>query len=254
MPRTRSRRRGPVRTFVGALGGALARPVRWLLPRRRWPRRIVAALLIVFVALPALGTALYRVVPVPATPLMLIRLVEGEGLAKDWVALSAVSPHMPVAVLAGEDNLFCRHNGFDWEQLRAAVDDWRAGEGLRGASTVSMQTAKNLFLWPGRNLVRKGLEAYLTVWLEAFWPKRRIMEAYLNIAEWAPGVYGVEAAARHHFGVAAADLSPTQAARLAAVLPSPRRWSAGNPGPYVQQRTRTLLTRMNQIAPIVDCL
>lgn len=253
MPRTAKRRPSRVLRSLGP-SGTIGRAARRLLPRRRWPRRIVVALLIVFVALPAVGTATYRVVPAPVTPLMLIRLAEGEGLARDWVPLEQVSRHMPLAVLAGEDNLFCRHHGFDLEQIRAAIDDWRAGEGLRGASTVSMQTAKNLFLWPGRDVVRKGFEAYLTVWLEAFWPKRRIMEAYLNVAEFAPGVYGVEAAARHHFGVAAADLSPTQAARLAAVLPSPRRWSASNPGPYVQRRTATLVTRMNQIAPIVDCL
>lgn len=253
MARPTSRRSGAKRRGA-ALARAAGRAAGRLLPRRRWPRRIVVALLVVLVALPAFGAAVYRVLPVPVTPLMMVRLVEGEGLAKDWVALDRVSPHMPLAVLAGEDNLFCRHNGFDIEQIRAAIEDWRAGEGLRGASTVSMQTAKNLFLWPGRDVVRKGFEAYLTLWLEAFWPKRRIMEVYLNVAEFAPGVYGVEAAARHHFGVAAADLSPTQAARLAAVLPSPRRWSASRPGPYVQRRTATLVTRMGQIAPIVDCL
>jgi len=221
---------------------------------RRWRRRVLIAAGVVLVAVPLGLTAIYRVVPVPATPLMVIRLFEGEGWRRDWVSLDDLPRHVPLAVLAGEDNRFCAHHGFDLEQIRAAWQEWRGGGRLRGASTLSMQTAKNLFLWPGRDFLRKGLEAYLVVYLEALWPKRRIVEVYLNIAETGPGIYGVGAAAEVHFGRPASELGPRQAALIAAVLPNPRRWSAGQPTGYIAERATTLTTRMNQIDPIVDCL
>ncbi|MEQ8964546.1 MAG: monofunctional biosynthetic peptidoglycan transglycosylase [Azospirillaceae bacterium] len=221
---------------------------------RRWRRRVLIAALVLLVGLPAGLTVIYRFVPVPATPLMVIRLFEGEGWRRDRIALDDLPRHVPLAVIAGEDNRFCAHHGFDLEQIRAAWEEWRAGGRLRGASTLSMQTAKNLFLWPGRDFLRKGLEAYLVIYLEALWPKRRIIEVYLNIAETGPGVYGVGAAAEAHFGRPAAELTPRQAALIAAVLPNPRRWSAGQPTGYIAGRATTLTTRMNQIDPIVDCL
>ncbi len=213
---------------------------------------VVAALLLL--ALPPLVLIVYRVVPPPITPLMAIRSFEGEGMRRQWADLEDISPRLRAAVIAAEDNLFCRHFGFDVEALQEAYEDWEAGERSRGASTISMQTSKNLLLWPGRSFVRKGLEAYVTLWLELLWPKTRILEVYLNVAEWGPGVFGAEAAARHHFGTSAARLSRRQAALMAAVLPNPREWSAGRPGPYVQKRASALDRRMGQLGPLLSCV
>ncbi|MFN4087437.1 MAG: monofunctional biosynthetic peptidoglycan transglycosylase [Alphaproteobacteria bacterium] len=216
-------------------------------------RRFVLGALLIVLAGPPLLILLYRFVPPPATPLMVMRLFEGEGLAREWVSMSRIAPDLRAAVIAAEDNLFCVHGGFDWDSLRQAYADYRRGAGLRGASTISMQTAKNVLLWPGRTLVRKGLEAWFTTLIEALWDKPRILEVYLNVAEWAPGVYGAEAAARHHFGKAAADLSRREAALLAAVLPNPRRWSASRPTQYITRRAATIQRRIGQLGPLLDC-
>jgi len=157
-------------------------------------------------------------------------------------------------VIAAEDNLFCEHHGFDVDSIRDALVEWTEGGRARGASTISMQTSKNLFLWPGRSALRKALEAYVTAWLEVLWPKHRIMEVYLNIAEWGPGLYGAEAAARHYFGVPAARLSRPQAARLAAVLPNPRAWSPARPTEYIRERAAVLQRRMGQLGPMLSCV
>jgi len=199
--------------------------------------------------LPLLLALLFRWLPVPATPLVAQRLLQGYDYQKDWVPLTAISPHLRHAVVAAEDNLFCLHNGFDWKQLNKAIDQWQEGNASKGGSTISMQTAKNLYLLPVRAVWRKALEAPLTVLLEALWPKHRILEVYLNIAEWGPGVYGAQAAANHHFNTSARNLSPQQAARLAAILPLPLKWSAARPGPYVQARARHIQTRMRQLGP-----
>jgi monofunctional biosynthetic peptidoglycan transglycosylase len=222
--------------------------------RRRWLRRAVIALLLVFVALPLALILLYRVVPPPVTPLMLIRLAQGQGLERDWVSLDAISPHLREAVVAAEDNLFCEHRGFDWRSLENAAKAFAAGERAGGGSTISMQTAKNLFLWPSRSIVRKGLEVPLTAAIELLWPKRRIIEVYLNIAELGPGIYGAEAAARHYFDRPASDLSATQAARLAAVLPNPLEWSPQPAGDYVARRAETIRMRIRQLGPMLDCV
>ena len=224
---------------------------------RRIGRRLFRALLwllLLAVVLPLGVVAAYRVVPPPMTPLMVMRLAEGESLERDWASLSQISSHAVRAVIAAEDNLFCSHGGFDWDALFEALAEHRRGERLRGASTISMQTAKNVFLWPGRSLFRKGLEAYLTPLIELAWGKRRIIEIYLNVAEWGPGVYGIEAAAQRHFGKRAARLSRWEAALLAAVLPNPRAWSASDPGPFVRQRARVYLRRMDQLGPLLDCV
>jgi monofunctional biosynthetic peptidoglycan transglycosylase len=210
----------------------------------RWGGLALLSLLVIW---PFANLLAYRVLPVPITPLMILRLIEGEGLAKDWVPMEAISPNLRKAVIASEDGRFCDHAGFDLQELEKAWTDYRQGGRLRGASTISMQTAKNLLWWDGRNLIRKGLEAYSTALLELVWPKDRILEVYLNIIEWAPGVYGAEAAAQHHFGIAAADLSPRQAALLAVILPNPREWSAGKPGPYVSRRAGTIQARMGSV-------
>lgn len=196
---------------------------------------------------------LYGFLPVPITPLMVIRLVEGQGLHKDWVAYEDVSPHVFTAVIAAEDARFCEHRGFEFEAMYAAWKANQRGKRARGASTISMQTAKNLFLWPGRDYVRKAFEAYFTALLELMWEKRRILEVYVNIVEFGPGVYGVEAAARAFFKKAARNLTRREAALLAAVLPNPRKYSAGKPGPYVSRQAARYVARMGDLpAPIDD--
>jgi monofunctional biosynthetic peptidoglycan transglycosylase len=198
---------------------------------------LIAIALLLFIFPPAL-TLVYRIVPPPITMLMIERLVQGQGLAKHWRGLSDISPALPQAVIAAEDARFCEHRGFDFEAMReAAIHNERKPGKVRGGSTISQQTAKNVFLWPSRDYVRKGLEAWFTVLEEAIWGKRRILETYLNVVEWGPGIYGAQAAAQRYFHKDAKDLSPVEAARLAAVLPSPLKWKAVNPGRYVQRRS-----------------
>jgi monofunctional biosynthetic peptidoglycan transglycosylase len=204
-------------------------------------RRLLIIILVVVVAIPVALVGLYRFVPPPVTPLMLLRLPKDHGLDYRWRPLSRLSPALVQAAIGAEDARFCEHHGFDFKAIRQAMahNERKPGR-IRGGSTISQQTAKNVFLWPGRSYVRKGLEAYFTVLIEALWGKRRIMEVYLNVVELGPGIYGAEAAAERYFGVDAAHLSAGQAARLAAVLPSPLRWSAENPGPYVRRRSRRI--------------
>jgi monofunctional biosynthetic peptidoglycan transglycosylase len=186
-------------------------------------------------------------VPVPATPLMIAAGWTDGAVTHMWVPLNAISPNLVRAVIASEDAKFCAHHGFDWDAIDDAIAGNAAGERLRGASTISQQTAKNLFLSPSRTWLRKGLEAYLTVLIEALWPKRRIIETYLNVAEWGPRVFGVEAAAERNFHKSAAKLSPQEAARLATILPSPNRYRADVPGPYVQRQAQVVLARMGEV-------
>jgi monofunctional glycosyltransferase len=235
---------------AASIAAARRRPRR--APRRRL-RRILFGLLIVLLVPPGL-LLVYRFLPVPLTPLMVIRLIEGEGLRQRWVPLDEVAPVLPQAAIAAEDNRFCEHSGFDWEELEGQIDALLAGARARGASTITMQTAKNLFLWPGRDFVRKALEAWLTPQIELLWPKRRIMEVYLNIAELGPGIYGAEAAARAYFGKPASALSAHEAALLAAILPNPRDWSPVRPTDYLERRARTIRTRIGQLGPMLDCL
>lgn len=220
--------------------------------RRGRTRRIVARLGFVSLILlltPLAMAVLFRFVPVPLTPLMLQRVVQGYGYHKDWVPLARISPHLRHAVVAAEDNIFCAHNGFDWRYLNKAIEQWQEGNASKGGSTISMQVAKNLYLLPVRAAWRKALEFPLTALLESMWPKQRILEVYLNIAEWGPGVYGAEAAARYHFNTSAQRLTREQSARLAAILPLPLKWSAKRPGPYVSARTRQILRRTHQLGP-----
>ena len=166
----------------------------------------------------------------------------GRAAAQQWRPLERISPQLALAVIAAEDQRFPDHRGFDFEAIREALK-----EGDRGANTLSQQVAKNLYLWSGRSWLRKGVEAWLTVWIELCWPKRRILEVYLNVAEFGPGTYGAEAAARGFFGRSAAALSERQAARLAAVLPSPRRMSAARPSAYVRERSAAIVRQMRQL-------
>ena len=212
--------------------------------------RIVAVLLI---ALPVV-VLVYRVVPAPLTPLMVLRSIEGEGMVKDWVDYEAISPNLRRAVIASEDARFCTHHGFDWTEIDAALSDYQAGERLRGASTITQQTAKNLFLWPGRSFLRKGLELPLALWIDLVLPKRRVLEIYLNIAEWGPsGQFGAEAGSRYAFNKSTRSVSPSEAALLAAVLPNPRRRSAKQPGPAVRRLAAIYQGRAAAQASLAFC-
>ena len=210
-------------------------------------RRPLLTLVIVLMTLLLGGVVLYRFLPPPITFLMASRAVAGEGLDYRWRSLDRISPRLVQAVIASEDSTFCAHRGFDMEAIQKALKANEQGGRIRGGSTISQQTAKNVFLWPGRDWIRKGLEAGYTVLIETAWGKRRIMEVYLNVAEWAPGVYGAEAASRHWFGKSARDLTAREAARLAAILPSPRRYNAASPGPYVRRRASRIQAAMGTV-------
>jgi monofunctional biosynthetic peptidoglycan transglycosylase len=210
----------------------------------RWGRLIrnfLATLALFFIVAPVLAVIVYRFVPPPITILMIERMMDGKGLDHRWRPLSEMSPALPRAAIAAEDAKFCSHHGFDLNAIEKAADhnDQKPGR-IRGGSTISQQTAKNVFLWPERSWVRKGFEAYFTVLIELIWGKHRIMEVYLNTVEMGPGVYGVEAAAQKYFHVSAKDVSAAQAARLIAILPSPLKWQVIDPGSYVRRRDRKI--------------
>ncbi len=185
--------------------------------------------------------------PVPGTVTMVQSVVAGAGLRRGWTPLEEVSPHLVRAVIAAEDTGFCQHAGIDPDAIRQALTERRATGRVRGASTLSQQTAKNVFLWNGGGWIRKAPETWLALVTDFAWGKRRVMEIYLNIAEWGDGRFGAEAAAQYYFGKRAAELTATEAARLAAVLPNPNVWRAQPAGPYVRQRTATLLARMTVV-------
>ena len=188
----------------------------------------------------------FRFVPVPFTPQMALRALSGRPVHHTWVGHD-IAPVLGRAVIASEDERFCFHHGFDWVSINQAISAHEDGARLRGASTISQQTARTIFLLPVRSWVRKGIEAWLTVLMEALWPKRRILSAYLNLVNWGHGNFGAEAAARSYFATSAARLTPLQAARLAVVLPDPDNWSANRPGPYVRQRSHVILVRMGWV-------
>ncbi|UVE18096.1 monofunctional biosynthetic peptidoglycan transglycosylase [Pseudomonas sp. LS44] len=215
-------------------------------------RRLVKFLLWAMAASAALVLIL-RWVPPPGTALMVERKVEswmdGEpiDLQRDWRPWKELPDTLKVAVIAGEDQRFAEHWGFDFTAIRQALAHNERGGSLRGASTLSQQVAKNLFLWSGRSWLRKGLEAWFTGLIELFWPKQRILEVYLNSVEWGDGIFGAEAAARHHFRIGAPYLSAQQASLLAAVLPNPHRWNAGRPNAYVNRRASWIRQQMRQL-------
>jgi monofunctional biosynthetic peptidoglycan transglycosylase len=199
------------------------------------------------VAASILLTLLLRWVPPPTSAFMIRQHLAGVVADYRWVPLERISPYAALAVIASEDQNFFIHRGLDFKAIRKAVEDKLSRSRLRGASTISQQVAKNLFLWPGRSYLRKGVEAYFTLIMELLWPKARILEVYLNIAEMGRGVFGVEAAGRRFFGKPAASLSRREAAALAAVLPDPARRSADRPSGYVSLRTRQILRQMELI-------
>jgi monofunctional glycosyltransferase len=225
--------------------------------RRRPLRRVLRGLLVLLLllaAIPLLLVPLYAVVDPPVTPLMLLKRLEGTPIVKEWVRLEDVSPHLVRAVLVAEDARFCEHHGIDWRQIAEAVREAQEGESPRGASTVTMQTVKNLFLWPGRSWLRKALEAPLAFYADLVWTKKRTFEIYLNVVEWGTGVYGAAAAAEHHFGVPASRVSPSQAARLAAVLPAPEARDPTRPGPRAARLARIVAGRAKRAGPLAACL
>lgn len=213
---------------------------------------LLAGLVLLFA--PTVIIILYRYLDPPVTPLMLLRLAQGEAINYQPVPLSRVSPELIAAVIAAEDNRFCRHSGFDAIAMQEEIDTWLEGDRPRGASTITMQTAKNILLWPGRDLLRKLIEALLTPQLESLWSKPRILEVYLDIAEMGPGVYGAEAASQAYFDKPAAALGRREAALLAAVLPNLLEWSAVRPSPRVARRASRIMRRAEHIKPLLNCL
>ena len=216
--------------------------------------RLVRRVVLIAVAVFAVLIALYRFVDPPVTPLMLIRLVQGDGMQRTTRPIAAIDPDLARAVLAAEDNRFCRHAGVDWSAVGEALEDFDERGRLRGASTITMQVARNLFLWPGGSFFRKAIELPLAYAIDLAWPKQRVIEVYLNIAEWGPGIFGAEAAARHHFGKSAAQLTRREAALLAAILPAPRQRSAGRPTAYIERRAGVIAGRIDRLSGWLDCL
>jgi monofunctional glycosyltransferase len=231
--------------------GASSGPGKWCGLVKRWSRRLALAVGGV-ILLSVLLVALLRFVD-PWTSSVIVRarvdswFDDQEGILRvkrQWRDYDQISPQLALAVVAAEDQRFPEHSGFDFKQIQKAMDDAERGRRSRGASTITQQVAKNIFLWNGRSYVRKGLEAWFTLLIEALWPKQRILEVYLNIAEFGRGVYGAEAAAQSFFRKPAKSLNRPEAARLAAVLPSPRRMQAGRPSRYVQLRQRQIEVQM----------
>ena len=213
--------------------------------------RIISCLLLTAILLPVCLVALYRYIPVPVTPLMLTRNIdEGTPINYTWTPIEKISPNLVQAVVASEDNLFMEHDGFDFKQIEIARREAEAGKRLRGASTITQQTAKNLFLWQGRSWLRKGLEAYFTVLMEQLWSKKRIMEAYLNCIEMGDGIYGAAAVAKINFNTTPDKLTKEQCALIAATLPNPRKFNSAKPSKYMKQRQNAILKNMKNIGPI----
>jgi monofunctional glycosyltransferase len=210
-----------------------------------------------FVVLSLVSVVVFKWVPVPVTPLMLIRSIQqitsGQKviLKHDWVSMNKISPHMQLAAVCSEDQNFFTHNGIDIGAMKKAINESKKKDGkLRGASTISQQTAKNVFLWPHRSWLRKGLEVWFTGLIELIWGKKRILEVYLNSIEMGNGIYGAEAASKSYFGVKAYELSKYQATAIIAVLPNPRKWNARNPGSYVQSRIAWINRQMGLHSPL----
>lgn len=216
--------------------------------------RIVRWVVSLFFASTILAVVMLRFIPVYFTPLMFIRcfqqVAEGQSMTlhHHWVPIDEISDHLPVAVMASEDQRFLLHHGFDYNAIeKAAERNINGGKRKLGASTISQQTAKNVFLWPGRSWVRKGFEVYFTALTELLWSKQRIMEVYLNSIEMGDGIYGADAVAEYHFGKKAEDLTRSDCALIAATLPNPRKFSSKNPGSYMRKRQRQILSNMRFI-------
>ena len=222
-------------------------------PKRGVLRTALAVLLSLFL-IPHLYLLALKLVPTLPTVTMVQRALSGEDVRRDWTRIESISPHLVRSVIGAEDSRFCEHGGIDWEATREQLD--APGGPSRGASTVTQQTAKNVFLWNGGGYPRKAAEAWFALVGDAVWGKRRTLEIYLNVAEWGDGLFGAEAAARERFGKPASDLTPREAALLAAVLPSPNKWRVDPPGPYVSGRAATLEARARVVGGegLADCV
>ncbi len=233
---------------------ALAPPTETTMPaasrRRRW-LVLAARVALALIALPLVLTPIYWIVP-PVSTLMLWSGLTLQGMQRDWVPFENIAPVAVNSVIMSEDGRFCEHAGVDWDQLNLVLGS--KGGPSRGASTIPMQTVKNLFLWSSRSYVRKGLEIPLAYYADFIWSKRRMMEIYLNIAQWGPGLFGIEAASEHYFGRPARDLTSRQAALLAAALPNPILRNPAKPSRGMQGTARIIERRARQAGPYVDCL
>ncbi|MDR0295846.1 MAG: monofunctional biosynthetic peptidoglycan transglycosylase [Prevotellaceae bacterium] len=214
-------------------------------------------LILGFLMLTTVEVFTLRWLPIPRTILMVMRNKEFKEdkayqFKQKWVSLSDISPYVVKAVIASEDNLFYQHKGFDWKEINIAMEQNKQGKRLRGASTISQQVAKNVFLWPDRSWLRKGLEAYYTVLIELLWNKERIMEVYLNVAEMGKGIFGIEAAAQAYFKKPASKLSAKEAALVAAALPSPLKRNPAKPGSYMQTRQRQILNLIDKLGHLTE--
>jgi monofunctional biosynthetic peptidoglycan transglycosylase len=232
--------------FVQRLWDGLAVFGQWIWygsgSRVPWLRRVLVVLFFFLLPAPVILLLFFRFVPIPGTPQMLLDAITLQPVKYSWRSYDEIAPALPRAVIGAEDQNFCAHNGFDWKGIDKAMQEHERhpGKPLRGASTISQQTARTLFLVSARSWIRKGIEAYLTVLIEALWPKKRILTAYLNLVDWGRGNYGAEAAAETYFGTTADKLTRSQAARLAAILPNPDHWRADRPGRYVAGRSKHL--------------
>ncbi len=211
----------------------------------RWVIRFLFKALIGFLGLSLALVLVFKFIPVPVTATM---LMDSNCITKDWTALSNIDRTIVRAVIAAEDGKFCSHEGFDREAIEDALENNRQGGRIRGGSTISQQTAKNVFLWQGGGYVRKGFEAWFTVLIEQIWGKRRIMEVYLNVAETGLGTYGMEAGAQRYFGKSAASLTPLEAARMAAALPQPKQRAVRNPSGWLARHGNTISARIGSVA------
>jgi monofunctional biosynthetic peptidoglycan transglycosylase len=220
---------------------------------KNYAPRIIRFGLIFFFGTSIFSALLFRFINIPATPLMLIRVVENiadgknPSITKNWVSLREISPNLVLAVIASEDNNFESHFGVDFKAIEKAKKLNARGKKMRGASTITQQTAKNAFLWPARTYVRKGLELYFTGLIELVWGKKRIMEVYLNVIEMGDGIYGAEAASQKYFHKSARNLTRPEAAAIAAVLPNPRKWRPDKPTAYIARKKSWILWNMNNV-------
>ncbi|MTH95894.1 monofunctional biosynthetic peptidoglycan transglycosylase [Roseibium sp. RKSG952] len=232
------------------IGSAKQKPARSI---GRFVRKWVLRFVLLLVLLPPLLTVLYSFVP-PVSTLMLARYAEGLWVDRQWVSLEEISPNLIRSVIVSEDSTFCFNDGVDWIALERQLGILSEGETPRGASTLTMQTAKNLFLWPGRSYIRKGFELPMALMLNAILTKKRVLEIYLNIAEWGEGIFGAEAAAQAWFGKSAKDLTHVEAARLATSLPNPLERNPARPASWQRSLAATNLARIRQSGPIFDCV
>ena len=244
-----------IQGMPGAIGRELAAFWRWFWHghaggKTPWVRRVIGILFFFALPAPVLLLLIFRFVPIPGTPQMLVDVVMMRHVSYSWRSYDSLPPVLGRAVIGAEDENFCKHWGFDFDAIDKAMkaSERNPNRRLRGASTISQQAARTLFLVNNRSWIRKGLETYITVLIEGLWPKKRILTAYLNLVDWGRGNYGADAAARAYFGKPATQITANQAARLAAILPNPDVWKAGNPGPYVAARAITLQARAAEVS------